>query len=55
VTPGVADLDAFDAPVRAFPSVDGLTMAWSPRALECAERSLELHGLCLLGEIHGVA
>jgi hypothetical protein len=55
VSPGVGSLEQFAAAIDAFPGCVGLSIVWSADARRSARRSLRRHGLCLLGEVHGVA
>jgi hypothetical protein len=55
VSPGVGTLQEFAAAVDAFGRSDELSVGWSADARRSARRSLCRHGLCLLGEVHGVA
>ena len=48
-----ARLDTFVAAAEAFPAC--VEIAWSDGAIALADASLDVHGLLLLGEFHGVA
>lgn len=55
MSPSVSTLHEFIAAIDAFPGGHALAVDWSPGARRAAQRSLDRHGLCLLGEVHGVA